>query len=154
MGAILFQKGKAGIDWLRRKAQGPVLPPTQPLRVFSIPPTHRGLWLLLYDLVRHWLVLEPGVFIQDRLHSETLDVYVIQVKDLKRVCWPQNSKCDRSQLRASRSVLLGQCFYSIIKSLASYKVLTTNEHVMGFISLQHYHLATLSQSPAPANRVA
>lgn len=63
----------------------------------SIHPSHSGLWILLYDLVRHWFVLEPGVFIQDRLHSEALDVYVIQVKDLKRACWPQeNSKCNRS----------------------------------------------------------
>lgn len=60
---------------------------------------YSGLWLLLYDLVRHWFVLEPGVFIQDRLHSETLDVYVIQVKDLNHVRWPQeNFKCNRGWL--------------------------------------------------------
>lgn len=33
-----------------------------------------GMWVLLYDLVRHWFVLEPGMFIQDRLHSEALNI--------------------------------------------------------------------------------
>lgn len=32
-------------------------------------------WVLLYYLVRHWLILEPWVFIQDRLDGETLDVW-------------------------------------------------------------------------------
>lgn len=39
-----------------------------------IPPPGK-LQVLLYDLVRHWLILEPGVLIQDRLDRETLDVW-------------------------------------------------------------------------------
>lgn len=60
---------------------------------------------------------------------------------------------NRSQLRAPRSVLVGPYFYSIIKLLASNKVLMTSEHLMGFIRAD-YHLTTglcLSQGSALAN---
>lgn len=42
----------------------------------NVPPHIPSLELrgLLYNLVRHWLILEPRVFIQDGLDSETLDV--------------------------------------------------------------------------------
>lgn len=31
--------------------------------------------ILLENLVRHWLILEPGVLVQDRLDSETLYIW-------------------------------------------------------------------------------
>lgn len=38
-------------------------------------PSFQRTGVLLYYLVRHWLILKPWVFIQDRLDSETLDVW-------------------------------------------------------------------------------
>lgn len=73
---------------------------------FPIPPSNE-LWVLLYYLVRHWLILEPWVFIQDRLDSETLDVWDSCSQGLT-VCgslW-DSSKYSRSQVRPPGTALL------------------------------------------------
>lgn len=81
-GVILFPRGKQRKGWLnqRKNWEGTRACPNtssawQPHGIFfPIIPSNKP-WVLLYYLVRHWLILEPWVFIQDRLDGETLDVW-------------------------------------------------------------------------------
>lgn len=78
-GCGFFLPRGRGTGWLRpggtQKGPGEKsLPPAQLGISFPFLPS-RELWVLLYNLVRHRLILEPGVFIQDGLDSKTLDVW-------------------------------------------------------------------------------